>query len=103
MKPKNPPAEPPPNHRHELRAEILPHEPAITIITTVRPVDRYALQNDIANLRQMLFDGVQVPFRVIHVDPYTRDERKNTSPGAWGAVGRRLEKGVVMVSHVVIC
>lgn len=81
MKPKNPPAEPPPNHRRELRAEILPHEPAIT---TVRPVDRYALQNNIANLRQMLFDGVQVLFRVIHVDPGTRDEQEEHIPGCMG-------------------
>ena len=84
MKPKNPPAEPPPNHRHELRAEILLHETTITIITTVRPVDRYALQNDIANLRQVLFDGVQVPFRVIHVVPDTRDEREEHIPRCMG-------------------
>lgn len=50
-------------------------------ITAVSPVNRAALQNYIANIRQSMFHGAQVPFRVIHVDAETGRQQEEHVPG----------------------
>ena len=53
----------------------------IATITAATPVNRDALQSYIANLRQTVFQGVQVPFRVIHVDAVTGSRVEELVPG----------------------
>lgn len=43
-------------------------------VIAVMPVDRDRLQAFITNIRQAIFQGVQVPVKVTHIDPET-DER----------------------------
>lgn len=50
-------------------------------ITAVTPVNRDALHNHIATIRQMVFHGVQVPFKVIHVDPIHGTQQEEHIPG----------------------
>ena len=63
----------------------LTFEPAaagsIATITAVTPVNRAALQTYIANIRQALFHGVQVPFRVIHIDAASGRQQEEHIPG----------------------
>ena len=50
-------------------------------IYAAAPVNRDALQNYIANIRQTVFHGVQVPFTVIHIDADTGEQRQEHIPG----------------------
>lgn len=58
-----------------------PTSPAEATITAVAPVNRDALQAYIANVRQAMFHGVQVPVKVTHVDPQTGEEWLEQVPG----------------------
>lgn len=53
----------------------------IPTITAVTPVNRDALQTYIANVRQAMFHGVQVPIRVIHIDPANGTQQEEHIPG----------------------
>lgn len=53
----------------------------IPTIIAVAPLNRGALQNYIANLRQAVFHGAQVPFRVIHIDPVNDTQQEEHIPG----------------------
>ena len=56
-------------------------EGSIPTITAFTPVDRYSLQNYIATIRAMVFHGVQVPFRVIHIDADSGEHQEEHIPG----------------------
>ena len=58
-----------------------PTDGTIATITAVTPVNRHALQTYIASIRQMVFNGAQVPFRVLHVDPVTGQQQEEHIPG----------------------
>ena len=50
-------------------------------IHAVEPVNRDALKNYIANVRQMYYQGIQVPITVVHFNPETGDHREELIPG----------------------
>lgn len=53
----------------------------VPTITAVEPVDRDELRNYIAYLRNGKYRGEQVPFRVIHKNVDTGEEREEHIPG----------------------